>query len=558
MQLYVDALSKKICSFIIDFVQVKNKFEILETSPSESVLAGVERPIIQKSVESIPYILSGWSTVIREIVLAGQQNQQYLLGYKGYALKCVAEASPRTNLVDNMLPKINKSEKDLEQALIQLEQILATPATIYNRDKLQRILLHRRIEKISDINARRHAKKKETRSPELPLLLRAFTEGALFSILDLICIAFLENCDINSADFPFCSRWQRLCLKITKNKDILASDPPVECEDNEYRVIQEADQYQLETSEKVKSVKNDLLTTTGTLGKRKLNREDGENLTVKRDLTEVIEKIKKIDKLENFTRIKSTQHTRIWAEEWNSIHEKMHPSSGELSGKRLSNKLGQLQSMFTHLCDMIETSKKKQVTLVDFCAGGGHQSLPLAAIFPQKLNVVILENKQQSLERGAVRAGLAGLKNVICLQSNLENFKSPFDIGIGLHACGPATDLILKKCLKARSSFLVVPCCYGRIATLAEASDTISQHKFPKSDLLKTLPMTREEYCLITRCADMDQDQKRAQDARLSMKIVDWDRMYAMQESISSYKLALHVIEPPDCATKNHILIGRV
>lgn len=70
--------------------------------------------------------------------------------------------------------------------------------------------------------------------------------------------------------------------------------------------------------------------------------------------------------------------------------------------------------------------------------------------------------------------------------------------------------------------------------------------------------MTREEYCLITRCADMDQDKKRAQDARLSMKIVDWDRMYAMQESVPGYSLALHVIEPEECATKNHILIGRV
>ena len=70
--------------------------------------------------------------------------------------------------------------------------------------------------------------------------------------------------------------------------------------------------------------------------------------------------------------------------------------------------------------------------------------------------------------------------------------------------------------------------------------------------------MTRKEYCLITRCADMDQDKKRTLDARLSMKIVDWDRMYAMQESIPGYSLALHLIEPEKCATKNHILIGRV
>ena len=32
-----------------------------------------------------------------------------------------------------------------------------------------------------------------------------------------------------------------------------------------------------------------------------------------------------------------------------------------------------------------------------------------------------------------------------------------------LHACGVATDMVLKQCLQNNASFVICPCCYGGI-----------------------------------------------------------------------------------------------
>ena len=77
------------------------------------------------------------------MVQLSPEKFHYLLGHKGYALKGLAEASPRTNLVDNLLPSIHLGESNLENALQILEQLLAQPSRIHNRDKLQRMLLQR-------------------------------------------------------------------------------------------------------------------------------------------------------------------------------------------------------------------------------------------------------------------------------------------------------------------------------------------------------------------------------------------------------------------------------
>ena len=58
----------------------------------------------------------------------------------------------------------------------------------------------------------------------------------------------------------------------------------------------------------------------------------------------------------------------------------------------------------------------------------------------------------------------AGLTNCSFFQCNLDYFTGRFDIGISLHACGIATDLVLKACLDNQASFVSCPCCYGSLA----------------------------------------------------------------------------------------------
>ena len=86
----------------------------------------------------------------------------------------------------------------------------------------------------------------------------------------------------------------------------------------------------------------------------------------------------------------------------------------------------------------------------------------LAFLIPTS-QVVLVENKFESLERAIVRTQELGLKNCSFFQGNLEYFKGAFGIGVSLHACGVATDLVLKMCIENKADFVSCPCCYGKV-----------------------------------------------------------------------------------------------
>ena len=44
------------------------------------------------------------------------------------------------------------------------------------------------------------------------------------------------------------------------------------------------------------------------------------------------------------------------------------------------------------------------------------------------------------------------MSNVRIVVSDVVDFLEPFDVGIALHACGDASDLVLKKCIDARAA----------------------------------------------------------------------------------------------------------
>ena len=79
--------------------------------------------------------------------------------------------------------------------------------------------------------------------------------------------------------------------------------------------------------------------------------------------------------------------------------------------------------------------------IVDFCSGGGHLGLAAASLFP-KCHVILVENKDESLNRARVRIKTGKVENVTLVQSNLTQWNSPFHIGLALHACGSATDQV--------------------------------------------------------------------------------------------------------------------
>lgn len=92
-------------------------------------------------------------------------------------------------------------------------------------------------------------------------------------------------------------------------------------------------------------------------------------------------------------------------------------------------------------------TKRGRPRIVDFCSGGGHLGILLAHLLPSA-DIVLVENKEDSLRRASDRIRKQGLDNCSLFQCNLAYFFGSFDIGVSLHACGSATDLVMDKCLK--------------------------------------------------------------------------------------------------------------
>jgi hypothetical protein len=129
-------------------------------------------------------------------------------------------------------------------------------------------------------------------------------------------------------------------------------------------------------------------------------------------------------------------------------------------------------------------------------------------------------------------------------------YTKPFDVGIALHACGEATDMVMQKCLSSRASYVLMPCCVGKIK--------LSALKYPRSQTLADI-LTRQEYQVLAKAADfghvVQQDTSKVNKRRRKCKtILESDRnMYAQE---AQYKTEMFVMYPHDATPKNDILIG--
>lgn len=146
------------------------------------------------------------------------------------------------------------------------------------------------------------------------------------------------------------------------------------------------------------------------------------------------------------------------------------------------------------LCSLILPQLPAQSTLVEFCCGGGYVGLLIAALRPD-VSVVLTDRNSISLAYAANRAKQLRCTNVTvaecdllelqhavmtlrhasqsrCGGTNANNghdssqsirypWLSEMTMGVGLHACGRATDAIQYICTHVRCSYVLAPCCYG-------------------------------------------------------------------------------------------------
>lgn len=190
---------------------------------------------------------------------------------------------------------------------------------------------------------------------------------------------------------------------------------------------------------------------------------------------------------------------------WENVPLEAQPMAGKLPEKRMAKKYQQLSSFSAEVVQVVRNSGAKSV--VDFCSGGGHLGILLAYLLKELgVRVSLVENKEESLRRAHARVkklgkqinrttqqglnwilvSFLGLTNVDFFQCNLNYFLRRFDMGVCLHACGIATDLVLRKCLRLKAAFAACPCCYGSVR--AETGDV--RIAFPKSSSFRTTGIT--------------------------------------------------------------------
>ena len=89
---------------------------------------------------------------------------------------------------------------------------------------------------------------------------------------------------------------------------------------------------------------------------------------------------------------------------------------------------------------------------------------------------------------------------------SIENVDVPFDIGLGLHVCGAATDYAQVQCFRHRASFILCSCCNGKCCRQSQRKraqrakggvgikeDVISEFvAFPRSQCLRNAIQSEE------------------------------------------------------------------
>uniref|UniRef100_A0A4W5P6R4 Glutathione S-transferase, C-terminal domain containing n=1 Tax=Hucho hucho TaxID=62062 RepID=A0A4W5P6R4_9TELE len=232
-----------------------------------------------------------------------------------------------------------------------------------------------------------------------------------------------------------------------------------------------------------------------------------------------------------------------WTLPWDSLPEAVNPTEGKMSDVRAARKRQQLNNLVAMVTELARPGD----TVVDFCSGGGHVGIVLAHTLPD-CQVILIENKEESLLRTKVRSAELGLINIGFIQANLDYFPVPFYIGVALHACGVATDMVVEQCIQAGATFVVSPCCYGFVQNTLKFT-------FPRRSVFLSVSMY--EHMILCRFADQTAVQlplERRLIGKQCMGLVDLDRSWAAETH--GYSVRVMTMETDSCSPKNNMLVG--
>ncbi|XP_029015645.2 glutathione S-transferase C-terminal domain-containing protein [Betta splendens] len=529
---------------------------------------------------------AGLAVVLRHVISRtleedpSRNDVRALLGFKKTCLKACAEVSKWTRLCEIGIP--SAVEEYLQSPtnqypppplpILTLEQRLAEPVKVHNDDKIRRQKLQeqRKHEKIESAEGRRdaelHSKPaqapqvpdglelraalarlsvepvpapttrenseiRKVRTTDLPPLEHVFAEGLYFTLTDVVLLPCIHKylCCLQAHNasglhqLPHLLRWYSrvqevpgvlesatACGMTLFAPHIPTSGPPEPSAGNS------------PTSPVEQEEANETLPFVG--GPRP-----------------TMTKLK-----ENGIEAVFAPHPRPgWTLPWDSLPAAINPNEGKMSDVRADRKRQQLNNLVAAVTQLARPGH----TVVDFCSGTGHVGIVLAHALPD-CQVILIENKEESLVRAQSRCTELGLENIGFIQANLDYFTGPFHVGVGLHACGVATDMVMEHCIQAGAAFVVSPCCYGFIQNAVKFT-------FPKSKRFQET-LTYKEHMVLCRFADQTAVQlppERRLIGKQCMGLVDLDRSWAAETH--GYSVQVTTMEPESCSPKNNMLVGR-
>ncbi|XP_029289265.1 glutathione S-transferase C-terminal domain-containing protein [Cottoperca gobio] len=528
-------------------------------------LAVVLRHIINKTLEADPS---------RNDVLA-------LLGFKKTCLKACAEVSKWTRLceigipsaVEEYLKNPSNQYQQLPLSILTLERRLAEPVKVHNDDKIRRQKLQEQrrniknespegnpdseskrrqspqvsdglelraalaklsVDSVPTLPTRENSEIRKVKTTDLPPLEHVFAEGLYFTLTDVVLLPCVYHylCSLQAhaasslQQLPHLLRWYSRVqevpgvLRASKACGMAFSTPevPTSClpapseEDNPPGLLEQEEGPE----------KSPQLPFVG--GPRPTMTKLKEN---------------------GIEAVFAPHPCPAWTLPWDSLPGAINPTEGKMSNIRAVRKRQQLNNLVAVVTELARPG----FTIVDFCSGTGHVGIVLAHTLPD-CQVLLIENKEESLVRAQSRSAELGLKNIGFIQANLDYFTGAFHIGVALHACGVATDMVMDHCIHAGATFVISPCCYGFIQNAIKFT-------FPRSKRFQET-LTYKEHMILCRFADQTAVQlppERRLIGKQCMGLVDLDRSWAAETH--GYSLRVMTMEPESCSPKNNMLVGR-
>lgn len=524
-------------------------------------LAVVLRHIIQKTYEADPskkYVLE-------------------LLGFKKTCLKACAEVSQWTRLCEISIPLavegfLTASPEHCQAVpadILQLERKLGEPVRVHNDDKIRRQKLQQQKAgakaavpglskeateegKTAEVdnhplpslelsvafsklhvqetsNALREAPViRRTKTSDLPPLDHIFAEGLYFTLADIVLLPCIHQFLVHSKkqgknlrNLPLISSWYRRVQEVPGIK----------------KAADKCSMQLLQLPELMPAPEEQLQDFSSVPDELEEEHEDSHFIGGPRPTMTKL--------MESGIEAKFSPHPcPNWTIDWSNLPSAVSPGEGKMSSDRALRKQQQLNNLVAAVTKLAKPGD----VIVDFCSGGGHVGIVLAYMLPS-CQVVLIENKELSLIRAKDRSDELGLNNISFIQANLDYFNGTFNIGVALHACGVATDMVIEHCIKARAAFVISPCCYGFI------QNTV-RFKYPRSNQFKEI-LSYKEHMILCRFADQTAVQlppERRLVGKQCMGLVDLDRAWAAEGS--NYSVRVISMEPESCSPKNNMFVG--